>query len=73
MNASSPVKINTVAFKEWITAINYYNELLQGIDGCNYSGEISRLALKNRMPKIGFPEQGAVLNRQPLSQIICSI
>ena len=59
MTASSPVKINIVPFKEWINAIltvTKTNTLLQGSDGGNKSGEISRLPLKNRMHKIGVPK-----------------
>ena len=46
MTASSPVKINIVPFKEWINAIltvTKTNILLQGSNGGNKSGEISRL------------------------------
>ena len=57
MTASSPVKINIVPFKEWINAIlTVTKTLLQGLDGGNKSGEISRLPLKNRMHKIGLPK-----------------
>ena len=75
MTASSPVKINIVPFKEWINAIltvTKTNTLLQGSDGGNKSGEISRLPLKNRMHKIGLPKT-AFLNKQLLSKIIVSI
>ena len=60
MTASSLVKINIVTFKEWMNAIRTASKadtLLQWSDGCNQSGEISRLPLKNRMPKIGLPEK----------------
>ena len=46
MTASSPVKINIVLFKEWTNAILTVTKpdaLLQGSDGGNKSGEISRL------------------------------
>ena len=59
MTASSQVKIDIVPFKEWINAIltvTKTNTLLQGSDGGNKSGEISRLPLKNRMHKIGLPK-----------------
>ena len=49
MTASSPVKITTLPFKEWMTAIvsmTKKDTLLQGMDGCNYSGEINRLPFK---------------------------
>ena len=38
MSESSPVKMNTVPFKEWVTAIlsvTKTDTLLQGMDGCN--------------------------------------
>ena len=38
MSKSSPVKMNTVPFKEWVTAIlsvTKTDTLLQGMDGCN--------------------------------------
>ena len=50
MTASSPVKINRVPFKEWMTAIlsvTKTDTLLQEMDGCNQSGDINRLPLKN--------------------------
>ena len=46
MTASSPVKINVVPFREWINAILTVTKpdaLLEGSDGGNKSGEISRL------------------------------
>ena len=49
MIASSPVKITTLPFKEWMTPIlsmTKKDTLLEGMDGCNYSGEINRLPLK---------------------------
>ena len=49
ITASSPVKINAVPFKEWMTASLYEtgtDALLQGMDGCNLSGEINRLPIK---------------------------
>ena len=63
MTASSPVKKNMAPYKEWINAIftvTKTNTPLQGLDGCNESGEISILSTKNRMPKIGLPK---VLNK----------
>ena len=59
MTTSSPVKINIAPFKEWINAIvtvTKTDTLLQGSDGGNKSGKISRLPLKNRMHKIGLPK-----------------
>ena len=50
MTASSPVKINIVPFKERMNAIltvTKTDTLLQGMDGCNKSGEINKLSLKN--------------------------
>ena len=47
---SSPIKINTEPFKEWMTNILFMakaDTLLQGMDGCNKSGEINRIPLKN--------------------------
>ena len=73
MTASSPVKINMAPFKEWMNAIftvTKTNTPLQGMDGCNKSGEISILSIKNRMPKIGLAK---VLNKWLLSKVICSI
>ena len=38
MSKSSPVKMNTVPFEEWVTAIlsvTKTDTLLQGMDGCN--------------------------------------
>ena len=49
ITASSPVKTNAVPFKEWMTASLSETEtdaLLQGMDGCNLSGEINRLPIK---------------------------
>ena len=49
MIASSPIKINTEPFKEWRTNILFMakaDTLLQGMDGCNKSGEINRISLK---------------------------
>ena len=49
ITASSPVKINAVPFKEWMTASLYEtgtDALPQGMDGCNLSGEINRLPIK---------------------------
>ena len=60
ITASSPVKINAVLFKEWMTASFSETEadaLLQGMDGCNSSGEINRLPLKNRMPEKSLSEK----------------
>ena len=60
MTASSPAKINIVSFKEWMNAIltvTKTDALLQGMYDCNYSGEISRLRLKNRMPKLGLSKK----------------
>ena len=42
MTAGSPVKINREHFKNWMTAIlsvTKTDTLLQGMDGCNQSGE----------------------------------
>ena len=49
VTASSPVKINTLPFKEWMTAsltVTKTDTLIQGMNGCNYSGEISRIPFK---------------------------
>ena len=60
MTAASPVQINIVHFKEWITAIltvTKTDTLLQRMDFCNQNGELSRLPLKNRMPKTGLSKK----------------
>ena len=49
MIASFLIKINTEPFKEWMTNILFMakaDALLQGMDGCNKSGEINRIPLK---------------------------
>ena len=51
MTASSPVKVNTMQFKGWMTAIlsvTKTDALLQGMDGCNQNGELYRLPLKKK-------------------------
>ena len=40
-----------------IISVTKIDTLLQGMDGCNKSGEIYRLSLTNRMPKIGLPKR----------------
>ena len=49
MTASSPIKINIEPSKEWMVIILFVTKtdtLLQGIYGCNWSGEINRLFFK---------------------------
>ena len=50
MTVRSPVNVNIVSFKEWMTATLSVPEtdiLLQRMVGCNQSGEINTLPLKN--------------------------
>ena len=44
MTARSPVKVNTISFKEQMTAtlsVTKTDTLLQRVDGCKWSGEIN--------------------------------
>ena len=46
--------------KEWMTTILFVTKKdtpLHAMDGCNSGGEINRLPLNNRMPKIGLPKK----------------
>ena len=59
MTARSPVKLNTVFFKEWMTGTLSGTEtdtLFQRMDGCSLSGSINRQSLKNWMSKVVFPK-----------------
>ena len=60
ITARSPVKVNTLSFREWMTgtlSVTKTDILLQRKDDCNQSGEINRLPLKNRMPRIDLPKK----------------
>ena len=58
-------EINTKSFKEWMAATlsaRKTDNLLQTIDGCNWSGEINRLPLKNQISKATILKVLAPLN-----------
>ena len=65
MAATFPAIINTVPFKGWMTVIliaTKTDTLLQGMDGCNYIGEISRLPFKKLIASDRSSKKVAVLN-----------
>ena len=66
MTASSPIKINIEPFKEWMVIILFVTKtdtLLQGIDGCNWSGEINRLFFKKLNAEDGSYKKVAVFDK----------